>query len=132
MHKKAAFGVGLLLLAAPVFTFAQSADVLAQIQSLLAQISQLQALLVQLQGNSGVSATACVNLTHSIGPDDWDSDTGGDVSRLQKFLTTSGVYSGSVSGHVGPATVQAIQKWQSSHSLVSSGDPDSTGYGYVG
>ncbi|MCE9586677.1 FKBP-type peptidyl-prolyl cis-trans isomerase, partial [Candidatus Uhrbacteria bacterium] len=47
-------------------------------------------------------------------------------------LTTSGVYSGSVSGHVGPATVQAIQKWQSSHSLVSSGDPDSTGYGYVG
>lgn len=129
MHKKAAFGVGLLLLAAPLFATAQSADVLAQIQSLLAQIRQLQELLAQLQGNP---TAQCVNLTHSVGPDDDDADMGGDVSRLQKFLTSAGVYSGSITGHVGPMTVRAIQKWQASNGLVSSGDPDSTGYGYVG
>lgn len=105
-------------------------DVLAQIQSLLVQVRQLQALLAQLQAKD--TGKSCVNLTHSIGFDETDARTDGDVTRLQRFLTDTGLYTGAVSGHVGPATVRAVQKWQSSHGIVSSGDPDSTGYGYVG
>jgi len=37
-----------------------------------------------------------------------------------------------VTGYYGPATLQLVQQWQSSHGVISSGDPDSTGYGYVG
>src|SRR3989344_4126949 len=132
MLKKAAFGtVGLLLLATPLISSAGTIeDLQAQIQALLAQVAALTG----QRGNSTTSNTQCVNLTSSMGSDDTDADTSGNVTRLQTFLATnSSIYpEGRITGYFGPATIRAVQRWQKAHNIVSSGNPDSTGYGYVG
>ena len=98
MFKKIAFaGIGIALLASPFLVSAQ-VDTQALINSLLAQVKALQAQLAQLQGQGGNTGTPCVNLSHSIGLDDTDADTNGDVTALQQFL------GGRVTGDFGPAT----------------------------
>lgn len=59
---------------------------------------------------------------------------GSDVSALQAYLATDQeIYpEGTVSGYFGPATTRAVQRWQRSHNIVSSGTPSTTGYGAVG
>ncbi len=82
---------------------------------------------------SGGSGTSCVALTHNMGPEDTDATTAGDVSRLQNFLVGLGLLDATLPhGFYGPSTVRAVQAWQNSHGLITSGDPDSTGYGFVG
>ena len=62
-----------------------------------------------------------------------DADTGGDVSRLQLFLKSNGLLSASAPlGFFGPLTQEAVQQYQASKGIVSSGTPDTTGYGAVG
>lgn len=136
--------VGLALLSLPVLASADAlSDLQAQVQALLAQIQALQAQQTSAVSSSATStpasapavAQACVNLSSTLSLDDTDADTSGDVSRLQTFLVSQGsvVYpEARVTGYFGPATLRAIQRWQSAHSIVSSGDPDTTGYGYVG
>lgn len=132
MFKKlATSGIGLLLLVSPVVSSADAlSDLQAQIQMLLVQIAQLKA-----QAGQGTTAQAsCINLSFNMGPDDTDADVNGEVTKLQKFLALdSSIYpEGRITGYFGPATTRAVQRWQKAHGLVSSGDPDSTGYGYVG
>src|SRR3990167_10042716 len=98
MLKKIAFAsAGVLLLASPLLVSAQSIDVQARIQALLAQIQQLQVLLAQLQSGQGTSdigsssdtatgSSQCIAITHNMGFSDTDASTGGDVTRLQRFL----------------------------------------------
>ncbi|MFT5832084.1 MAG: hypothetical protein ACI9SY_000465, partial [Candidatus Paceibacteria bacterium] len=105
---------------------------LEQIQTLLAIIEQLQAQLAQLRGESS-SGTQCTQLSRSLFLGSSDSDTAGEVSELQRFLTSTGHYTyGEVTGYYGPATQRAVQAWQTAKGVVSSGSPETTGYGVVG
>ncbi|MEK7509777.1 MAG: peptidoglycan-binding protein, partial [Patescibacteria group bacterium] len=58
---------------------------------------------------------------------------GEDVSALQRYLTETGDYTyGQTTGYFGPVTQAAVQRYQARNGIVSSGTPDSTGYGAVG
>lgn len=105
--------------------FAQTTDTETRLQALLAQIQMLQAKIMQLTGQSA-SNSSCITLSYNLYADQTDGTTNGEVSKLQRFL------GGSVTGYFGPATLQLVQQWQASHGIVSSGSPDTTGYGYVG
>ncbi|MBY0294333.1 peptidoglycan-binding protein [Patescibacteria group bacterium] len=80
------------------------------------------------------SGSACINLSFDSYLDRSDAQTNGEVTRLQQFLAqNSSIYpEARVTGYFGPATERAVQRWQAMKGLVSSGDADSTGYGYVG
>jgi len=67
--------------------------------------------------------------------------THADVKRLQELLNSdpdtriadSGVGSlGNETDYYGSLTTKAVQKFQAKHGVVSSGSPDTTGYGLVG
>jgi peptidoglycan hydrolase-like protein with peptidoglycan-binding domain len=118
--------------ALPVSALAQTTDVSqlqAQVQSLLSQVTQLQ----QSMGTGGSStgaAVSCPDLSRSLKK----GSTGDDVTRLQQFLAQDPtVYpEGTVSGYFGALTEAAVQRWQAKYNIVSSGTPDTTGYGVVG
>lgn len=76
----------------------------------------------------------CVVLSHSLGLNSTDEATGGDVSALQNFLKQfPDVYpDGLVTGFFGPLTEKAVQEYQKKMDIVMSGDPESTGFGFVG
>ena len=58
---------------------------------------------------------------------------GVDVSALQRYFVLLGMLgSSSVTGYFGPMTEGALQEWQQSRNIVSSGTPASTGWGVVG
>ena len=123
--------VGILLIAAPAF--AQTPDVQSQIASLLAQVRQLQTLLLQLQGLPSVTPSASLALSFNLYLDLTDKETNGEISKLQRFLQAQGYFNyPEITGYYGPATVQAVQRWQAARGVVSTGSPDTTGYGYVG
>ncbi len=72
----------------------------------------------------GVPSLSVPTRTLSLG--DTDASTGGQVSVLQRFLAVP------VTGTFDIVTQQAVQVWQTSHGIVSSGTAESTGYGVVG
>jgi len=80
------------------------------------------------------SMQACIDLSRRLALNDTDATTVGEVSRLQRFLARdASIYpEGLVTGFFGLATQRAIQRWQAQSGIVSSGNPDSTGYGAVG
>jgi peptidoglycan hydrolase-like protein with peptidoglycan-binding domain len=80
--------------------------------------------------NSG----SCVVLTNDLGPGDRDSDTNGEVSKLQTFLAEdSAIYpEGAITGFYGNATRRAVERFQAANGIRSSGSPDTNGYGAVG
>ncbi|MEY4747002.1 MAG: hypothetical protein RLZZ416_51 [Candidatus Parcubacteria bacterium] len=99
----------------------------AQIASLLAQIAQLQKAIAALGGGSSPGQCPVIARTLSLG------ERGADVLTLQNyFVSISLLASDSATGFFGFLTQGAVQSWQSSHGLVSSGSPDTTGYGAVG
>lgn len=130
----------------------------AQTQALLAKVAQLQAQLgVQDSGSNtsgfgtaaatNVSATgagvgaygttggtvdssACPNIGRSLKK----GVSGDDVRRLQQFLAEDPtVYpEGLVTGYYGALTEAAVRRWQAKYQVVSSGTPETTGYGVVG
>jgi peptidoglycan hydrolase-like protein with peptidoglycan-binding domain len=128
---------------------------LTQIQTLLKLIEQLQAQLVQMQGggrysqssyggngggsysqgsySEGSSVGQCIQLSRSLFLGVSDSEIGGEVSKLQQFLTKAGHYTyGKATGYFGPATQMAVQAWQKANGVVSNGSPETTGYGVTG
>jgi plastocyanin len=121
--------------APPVYTGAPAgtAQLYAQVQSLLAQIQALQA-----QGAGGAVGTPTVTYNSSscplVGRSLKVGSSGDDVTRLQQFLARDpSVYpEGQVTGYFGALTQAAVQRWQTKYNIVSSGSPDTTGFGVVG
>ncbi len=72
------------------------------------------------------SPLRCVRLTYNLAAGMRDETTGGDVTRLQQFLGIN------ATGFFGPSTEDALKRWQSDNGIVSSGRPDTTGFGYAG
>ncbi len=60
--------------------------------------------------------------------------TGSDVRELQTYYSAdASIYpSGLVTGYFGPLTAGGTQKFQTAQGIVSSGSPESTGFGRVG
>lgn len=84
--------------------------------------------LVLLVPASGANAqsSSCAQLSYNLYFGRTDAQTGGEVSRLQAML------GGQVTGYFGPLTEQLVEAFQAKQGLVSSGSPDTTGYGAVG
>lgn len=88
------------------------------INDLMYQIQLLQAQLSLMQGGGTGNANECIVLTRSLYLGLNDKVTDGEVSKLQRFLTTTGDYTyGQITGHYGPVTQSAVQRWQSRNGL---------------
>lgn len=116
-------------------------ELMAQIQTLLGQVAALQ----QQLGTTAQPTTATPAVTTVTGQaGDVDcphisrilkvGSTGDDVTRLQQFLAQDyAIYpEGTVSGYYGALTEAAVQRWQNKFKIVSTGSPESTGFGVVG
>ena len=75
---------------------------------------------------------SCVTLTYNLYAGTTDATTNGEVTKLQNFLIAGGYMEGSATGFFGPITEKGVQKYQAGNGIVSSGSPDTTGYGFVG
>jgi peptidoglycan hydrolase-like protein with peptidoglycan-binding domain len=100
------------------------------------QLQVLQRLVAELQANVLLRKTAtqlCPALTQTLSLGSSDALTAGEVSMLQRFLTSTGHYTEpEITGFFGPATQRAVQAWQAANSVVRSGSPETTGFGVVG
>src|SRR3989344_1115721 len=115
-----------------------------QIQQLLNQIQDLQKQVVNLELELGVQETAPAADTAApaVSPSSLPiflrslslGSRGDDVRELQKYLAQDkAIYpDGLITGYFGPLTQQAIQKFQKKYEIVSSGTPETTGYGIIG
>ena len=79
----------------------------------------------------------CNDFTYDMAFGSQDAYTGGQVSRLQKFLSNYGVVTGwstnqTSTGYFGLITENAVKKFQAYYGIVSSGTGSATGYGVVG
>src|SRR3989344_255733 len=116
------------------------AELQAQVQSLLSQIQALQGSMGGSTGSGTVTTQSAGTLsTYSascpqIGRSLKSGDSGEDVSRLQQFLARDpAIYPEAlVTGYYGGLTQRAVERWQAKFNIVSSGSPESTGYGVVG
>ncbi len=75
--------------------------------------------------NSVVTPPAqCAAITRLLTAEDTDAKTGGDVSRLQTYLATNPVLypEGLVTGFYGPATAQAIRRYQTQNNIPVTGN----------
>ena len=116
------------------------AELQAQAQALIARVAALQAQLGVSSG--GVVAPVVVpvaGVTDSsscplVGRSLKRGVSGEDVTRLQQFLARDpAIYpEATVSGYYGALTERAVQRWQVKYNIVSSGSPETTGFGVVG
>jgi len=82
-----------------------------------------------VSASTGVGTGVRTNLTESL----FFGSRGSQVEALQRFLVSQNLLSSdSVTGFFGPATQEAVQKYQCARNIVCTGTPDSTGYGAVG
>ncbi len=118
---------------APVASAATSQDVTALwavVQSLQKEISGQQ----KTQGATAISATlpadidpessttsACITLTKDIRYRSKDATTNGEVSLLQDFLNTQGVFNQESTGYAGLLTIKAIKDFQSKYGISPTG-----------
>ncbi|MDP2648411.1 MAG: PKD domain-containing protein, partial [bacterium] len=111
-------------------------SVAAQISHLLELVASLQAQLAELRGHTTTvtedpttSERVCPVLSRTL----YLGMQGRDVGELQKFLRSTGDYTyPEITNYFGPATQEAVQRWQGRKGIVSSGNPDTTGFGVVG
>jgi peptidoglycan hydrolase-like protein with peptidoglycan-binding domain len=139
--------IGAMFVIAPLTANADTMnDLRAQVASLLQMVTQLQQQLTQAESttsavtpivkNVGTQTTgaadnslACLTLNRNL----WQGIRGADVSQLQILLQKTGDYTyHSVTGYYGPATEQAVQRYQQRKGIISYGTPNTTGYGVVG
>ena len=148
--RRFAIAIAVVCALVPALAFAQATDAVSQIQALIAQITALQGQIQNFQGTttaavttSGVtsvnatpaptstsaSTSTCITLTRTLAR----GASGSDVLSLQGFLISQRLLgSDSSTGFYGALTEAAVQKFQSSNNIVSSGTAASTGYGVVG
>ena len=132
--------VMLLPLAVSAQSVTSVSDLIAQTQSLIQQINSLQTQQKGLSNASGGGSLAGGTMTAVPGVCPQLSRplklglSGNDVSSLQQYLAQDrSIYpEQGVTGYYGALTQAAVQRWQARFSVVSSGTPDTTGYGVVG
>ncbi|MDP3646283.1 MAG: cupredoxin domain-containing protein [bacterium] len=139
MRLTARFTIPLLFLTLPFSASAvTAAELSAQVSALLQQVQALQQYFASQSGtaagtgtNTGTSNSAtCPQLGRALSV----GSEGTDVTQLQTFLAADpSIYpEGKVTGYYGALTQAAVQRFQAQQSIVSSGSPESTGYGRVG
>ncbi|MDO8481794.1 MAG: peptidoglycan-binding protein [bacterium] len=114
-----------LIIVLPLFaSAATTAELQQQAQDLQNRVSQLQS------QSSAISGSACPLFGTGLKR----GSSGDAVTRLQKFLARDqGVYpEATVSGTYGPLTEAAVKRWQVKFNIVTSGTPESTGFGIAG
>lgn len=94
---------------------------------LLEIITHLRRIITTFGANSQVSG--CVELAHDLRPGTNDAKTDDEVSRLQRFLTSAGVYDDIITGFYGPVTSRAVFLWQQQQGIPDV--TESTGVGAV-
>jgi peptidoglycan hydrolase-like protein with peptidoglycan-binding domain len=132
----------LSLVLSPGVAFAQNSNSVSeslqnQINQLLTQIKSLQQQLDKLNQTEVEEPVVCAETDYIINrnlyPGQTDVQTGGNVTKLQNFLKSERLLDEALpNGFYGKATQQAVEKFQSSNELVSSGTPASTGFGSFG
>lgn len=122
----------------------RQSDILQEIAQIFEQIKQLQAQIDAI-GTSPTTPTnttpttttppatssgTCPTISRALGI----GSEGSDVTALQRYLASDRLIypEGIVSGYFGSLTERAVQRWQAKHGIVSSGTPNTTGYGSVG
>lgn len=128
------FLIAILFIIPSIVSAATTEELRARAEELLLKVQQLQAQL----GASGdavaptvtIDSSSCPNIGRSLRK----GSSGDDVTRLQQFLARdSAIYPEAlVTGYYGALTEAAVKRWQTRYNVVSSGTPDSTGYGVVG
>jgi PKD repeat protein len=132
----------ILLLLTPIIAHGQTIDeIKVQIAALFSRIQSLQAELdlvavgssggtVSVPNQSTGATGTCPIITRSLNI----GSEGSDVTALQKYLASNtSIYpEGLVTGYFGALSQSAVQRWQASRGIVSSGTPSTTGYGVVG
>ncbi len=82
------------------------------------------------------TSVSCVRIIRNLSRSDGenrDETNNGAISRLQEFLRAQGDYTyPEITGFFGPSTEAAVRSFQARNGIVSSGTPDTTGYGAVG
>jgi hypothetical protein len=107
-----------------------STDTQAQVQRLLTMIGQLQQSIDLLLASGG---TAKVKPLCSASRSMSEGMSGGDITQLQTLLIARGfLAAGNSTGFFGPLTEAAVQQLQVALGIVSSGTPESTGWGIAG
>lgn len=103
---------------------ATAAELQQQAQGLQSKVSQLQS------QAAAVSTSACPLFGTTLKR----GSSGDAVTRLQRFLARDpGVYpEATVNGTYGPLTETAVKRWQVKFNIVTSGTPESTGFGVTG
>lgn len=138
MFKKTllAFACAAILVIPTVSHAAVVDDLRAQIQSLLRTVASLQQQLSTIQTTTNTytpiatttyaGAGVCPVLSRNL----WLGMSGQDVVELQQYLHSAGVYTyPAYTGYYGIVTQQAVQTWQTRHSVANASMP---GYGQVG
>ena len=105
-------------------------QILTQIMSIQTKLSQLESQVRAGSGstissntsNANTVANAASGTSYNFTDLLTTGSTGAQVTALQQRLTTLGFFSGSLTGFFGPATKQAVIKYQTAHGI------DATGY----
>jgi len=102
-----------------------------EIEELRRMVEELKAQLEKMK--AGQPRINCQTFSRVLARGMADRETGGDVSRLQQFLKATGDFTyPEITGFFGTVTEAAVQRWQTRNSIVSSGQPTTTGFGVVG
>ena len=110
----------------------QVSAIIGLLQSFTTDQTVISSVSTALNGSTAPTATtvtspSCVDLTTTLAFGNTDASTNGEVSKLQQFLGIT-----PTTGYFGTQTQQALQAWQTSHNIISSGSPSTTGYGSAG
>ncbi|GEM_PF-2787940 len=97
-------------------------------------LQQLQTQLQLLENTKSGSGLQGFQFIHTLYRGVTDNTSGNEVSKLQQLLSEEpDVYpQARVTGYFGQLTEAAVGLWQTKHHVVSSGSPETTGYGVVG
>lgn len=123
------------LFVAPLASAQVVSETETEIETLKAKIAFLQAQIENLKKSTELSPVAVI---HEEGArfTQWmrRGSYGKEVEDLQVFFARDkAIYpEGDVTGYFGPLTEKAVQRFQITYGIVSSGDPDATGFGFVG
>jgi peptidoglycan hydrolase-like protein with peptidoglycan-binding domain len=125
MFRRTLPALATLIVGIPLLAIAATAAELQQ------QTKDLQSKVNQLQSQSAAASSSACPLFGTILK---RGSSGDAVTRLQRFLAKDpSVYpEATVSGTYGPLTEVAVKRWQVKFNIVTSGTPDSTGFGAVG